>query len=98
MLDFEVIWAMYPRKVAKKEAKRVFKKKITTLAVFEKLKQSIREHISSVWRENLAKNNLEYIPHLRTFLYQERWEDTLPSTKPNDAEAILAKALQEVVC
>ena len=97
--DFEALWRYYPRKVGKKKARETFKRVIKSQEILNKLRTSLKEHKLNVWRDTIAKGKLEYIPHLSTFLYQERWEDeitpSVSSTSASSTQAIFAKALGE---
>ena len=71
---FELFWKVYPRKIAKPNAIRSWKK----LAPTEKITKDI---ISGVEKWKLTpqwkKENGQFIPHPATFLNQRRWEDEL---------------------
>ena len=80
MSDFEVIWKMYPRKVAKRVAERSWSK----LSTGEKnaALEAMSNHLEYWKRSDTQK---EFIPHLSTWLNQGRWEDELemPESKNN---------------
>lgn len=65
--DFEAFWKVYPKKVAKKEAFKAFKKIKTPVSVLidavEKQKKS----------EQWTRDHGQYIPYPTTWLNQERW-------------------------
>ena len=97
--DFEAVWRYYPRKVGKKKARETFKRVIKSQEILNKLHASLKDHRLNVWRDTIAKGKLEYIPHLSTFLHQERWEDEItPSDSTiggSSTQAIFDKALGE---
>lgn len=69
---FERFWAVYPRHIAKQNARKAFEKlnpddELLTVMInaVEKQKQS----------EQWTKDNGQYIPHPATWLNQRRWED-----------------------
>ena len=75
---FDRFWSVYPRHVAKTNARKEFEKANvdetllqTMLAAIEKSKQS----------DQWTKDNGQYIPHPSTWIHQRRWEDDLPVTK-----------------
>lgn len=76
---FEEFWAAYPKKVAKKSAKKAFESvKVpleTLLAALE------RQKCSEQW----SKDGGQYIPNPATWLNQGRWEDELPQRKSGSA-------------
>jgi len=80
MSDFEVIWKMYPRKVAKRVAEKSWSK----LSTGEKNAaiEAMPNHLEYWKRSDTQK---EFIPHLSTWLNQGRWEDELemPESKNN---------------
>ena len=96
--DFEALWRYYPRKVGKKKARETFKRVIKSQEILNKLRTSLKDHKLNVWRDTIAKGKLEYIPHLSTFLHQERWEDEITpsdsSTSASSTKEIFAKALE----
>src|SRR3990167_238199 len=68
--NFEKFWTEYPKKIAKKEAKKVFIKvcpidKTELMAGLAKWKKS----------EQWTKDKGRFIPHPTTWLNQERWND-----------------------
>lgn len=73
--DFESFWKVYPKKVAKKEAFKAFKKIKTPVSVLidavEKQKKS----------DQWTRNHGQYIPYPTTWLNQERWIMEDDSTK-----------------
>ena len=72
-----LLWKSYPRKDGKLKAKKAFLKKIVPKLnnipdLIEKILKNIeRRQQSPEWK----KENGAYIPHLATFLNQERWTD-----------------------
>lgn len=74
--EFEQFWAVYPRKVGKKDALKAFKKAKTSvdvlIAAIERQKQS----------QQWIKDDGQYIPNPATWLNQGRWEDEV--TPPRD--------------
>jgi DNA replication protein DnaC len=70
MSDFESFWKIYPRKVGRMKAEKLWRKMSTS------------EKISAVHGLGLWKQTLQwqisggiYIPYASTFLAQRRWED-----------------------
>lgn len=65
--DFESFWKVYPKKVAKKEAFKAFKKIKTPVSILidavEKQKKS----------DQWTRDHGQYIPYPTTWLNQERW-------------------------
>ena len=78
-MDFELLWNMYPRKVCKKPSRQQWDK-LTELDQQEAL-QALPAHIQLWEATNTEK---EFIPHLRTWLYQERWTDEIELPKPKE--------------
>ena len=76
-MDFEQIWALYPRKIAKKPSRDQWLK--LTLEQQQKALQALPNHIA-YWQAK--ETDKEFIPHLRTWLYQERFEDEIEMPKP----------------
>jgi hypothetical protein len=69
---FDKFWSAYPRKVAKPEALKAFKRTKPT-------EESVQAMLSAVQRQGLAekcaKGESRFVPHPSTWLNQERWKD-----------------------
>lgn len=94
MDDFEALWAIYPRKVAKAHARKMWAR-LTDEQRFAVM-HSLPVHVR-YWKA--AGRDLERIPHFGSWLGGERWEDEIemPTTKAQDewwrsASGIEAKA------
>jgi hypothetical protein len=72
--DFEAFWRLYPRRVARKAALRVWLR----LAEHERAAavEALPAHVAQWQRQARAA---EFIPHAATWLNQARWEDELPA-------------------
>ena len=79
---FNQIWALYPKKVGKALAKKAFQKIKPNKELFDTMIKAIETHSSS---RDWTKENGQYIPHLSTWLNQERWEDELETTTAQTA-------------
>lgn len=72
---FEVFWSAYPRKVAKKDAERAWKKLDPSDGLLSVMLASIRVSAASAqWK----KDNGAFIPYPATWLNNRRWEDETP--------------------
>jgi len=71
---FNQIWAIYPRKVSKAAAKKTFQKLEPNEKLFATMIKAIEIQSSS---RDWTKENGQFIPHLSTWLNQQRWEDEL---------------------
>lgn len=72
---FETFWEMYPRRVAKLEAKKAWIGLSSAQCV-----EAITAMVN--WRKVwMARGELEFVPHAATWLRGERWEDDLPMPK-----------------
>jgi hypothetical protein len=69
--EFERFWEAYPRKVAKKEARRAFARAARTHGAQTLVKQA--ERWARIWRA--AEVAKRFIPHPATWLNGERWDD-----------------------
>lgn len=69
-MNFDLFWSLYPRKVAKKAALKVWNR----LSEVEKKKaiDVLPDHVKA-W----ADKELQYIPHPTTWLSQGRYDDEL---------------------
>ena len=70
MMQFEEFWKLYPRRIAKLVAKRIW----------GRLSNKDKEIISIMLPQHLLRwedKELQYIPHASTWLNQKRFEDEL---------------------
>jgi hypothetical protein len=70
--DFDVFWGVYPRKVGKTKAQRVWVRlsKVDKAAAL----QALPEHVT-MWK--VKQVAAEFIPHPTSWLNGRRWEDEL---------------------
>ncbi len=81
MSDFDIWWAAYPRKVAK----RLARKKWADLSKeFPPIDQMLKVLEAQKRSKGWLKNEGEFIPHPTTYLNQGRWEDELDVQMPRD--------------
>lgn len=85
---FEAFWSKYPRKIAKANARKSWRRLVKTSELASKviwaLVAQIRHH---EWGK---RERLKFVPHAATWLNQERWEDELPASDPVDARDPMA--------
>ena len=80
--QFELLWIEYPNKSGKKPSGDKYKVLMPDEDLFNKIYADIVERSKSYkWREEDGK----YVPHLKTYLNQERWNDDM---LPVDAPAV----------
>lgn len=73
--DFELMWAIYPKKIGKGDAYKAWKKIKPSGKLYIKIMQAINKQIRSIqWK----KDNGQFIPNFSTWLNQSRWDDDLP--------------------
>jgi hypothetical protein len=78
--DFESLYQLWPRKVAKKEALKACGNKVTTRQSYEALRAAVEE-MARLWR-GASKEAKQYCPYMSTFVNGERWTDEeLPRPK-----------------
>lgn len=83
---FDQFWAIYPRKVAKSAAERVWLKIAPDVQQTLLICSAVVQHAKS---EAWTKDGGAFIPHAATWLNGRRWEDdlsTLPQAKLHDSE------------
>jgi hypothetical protein len=97
---FETFWALYPRRVAKKAAQKIWSR--MTQQEQEDCIEALPNHIA-YWK--LKQTEMDFICHPKTFLSQGRWEDELDmevkkATKPElpwySSEDATIKKAQEI--
>lgn len=69
---FETFWELYPRKVARLDARKMWQRLTPANC-------SAAITALSKWRDVWAQKELEFVPHASTWLYGERWDDELPA-------------------
>lgn len=75
---FERVWAVYPRGAAKKLAWRVFSRLKPDDALTDRMIAAVQFQKRTVW----GGVDPKHIPHLRTWLEQERWTDATDDVAP----------------
>lgn len=83
--SFNEFWALYPKKKAKPEAKKAWKKIKNPKIVMN----SLREHI----RNDFYVKDKQFIPFPATFLNQERWSDEVDVKESSTYK----KAMQDLI-
>ena len=68
---FDDFWCLYPRRVAKKDATKVWNK----LTDDQRMQAVVA---MATWRKLFLDRNPEHIPHAATWLNGERWDDEPP--------------------
>lgn len=82
---FDDFWLMYPRKVAKKAARKEWDRLTPT--------QQMDALVALLdWRKVFANRDEEKVPHGSTWLHGERWEDELPKEFRRPVETTKANA------
>ncbi|MEQ1692335.1 MAG: hypothetical protein ABMA00_13675, partial [Gemmatimonas sp.] len=71
---FEILWASYPRKVAKNQAVKAYAKINPDEALQARMLTALQRHKTS---PQWLKDD-QFIPHMATWLNARRWEDELP--------------------
>jgi hypothetical protein len=69
-MGFESLWALYPRKIAKKAAQKAYDKTVKTVPAVA-IEASLRLMLQTEWRGRRP----EYIPHLASWLNRECFEE-----------------------
>lgn len=81
MTDFDTWWAAYPKKVAKRLARKKFNDLAKEMPPLDQMLAILEmQKRSKAW----LKNDGEFIPHPTTYLNQGRWEDELEVALPKD--------------
>ena len=71
-IEFSDFWGMYPRRVAKKDARKAWEKIPPTM--HNKILTSLFEW-RRIWTD---RGEIEYVPYPASWLNGERWEDEYP--------------------
>ena len=81
---FARFWSVYPRHVAKPDARKKFEKLNPDDQLLEMMLKAIEDQKKS---EQWIKDNGQFIPHPSTWINQRRWEDETP--KPSAIVKVL---------
>ena len=77
---FEEFWKVYPRKVAKAEARKAWAQTEKIRPSTDALIEAIRAQSQT---EQWMRGNGQFIPHPATWLRGERWDDEIEVKLPN---------------
>jgi hypothetical protein len=77
---FSDFWAIYPRKVAKAEARKAWAQTASIRPDTDTLIKAVLSHCKT---EQWMKSNGAFIPHAATWLRGERWEDVYEVSLPD---------------
>lgn len=77
--QFEQFWLLYPRKVAKGDARKSWKKIVLHNGLFEKICQQVE---AAKQTEQWQRDGGQFIPYPATWLNQSRWEDDYSTKTP----------------
>lgn len=83
--QFEAFWKLYPRKVAKAAARKVWVRLVKTDTLAKRVTNAMVKHAG--FYEWLSKEP-QFIPHAATWLSQQRWEDELPTAATTDMRGV----------
>ena len=90
IVDFSDFWGMYPRRVAKKDARKAWDK--ITPKLHSQILTALFEW-SRIWKD---RGEIEYIPYPASWLNGERWEDEYPPHhRPYTAQQMVREQKQE---
>ncbi|MBN2315941.1 MAG: winged helix-turn-helix transcriptional regulator [Sedimentisphaerales bacterium] len=82
-VNFDRFWAVYPNRVAKKDAEKAWAKLKPSPELGETILAAVeRQKLTEQW----TKNNGQYIPKPSTYLNGERWKDELPEPQRGDLD------------
>jgi hypothetical protein len=80
-MTFDSFWELYPKRVAKKDARKAWDKLKVTDELFLLIEQDIKQRIDmGLW------DDYQYVPYPATYLNAERWDDELPPPKQSVIE------------
>lgn len=76
---FETFWELYPRRVAKGQARRAWARLRPNAELRGRIYDGVRRS-AAYWNDQGTEK--QFIPHPATWLNAERWEDELEETDP----------------
>ena len=84
---FDRFWALYPRKTAKQEAEKAFKRVDPDDELLETMIAAVEKQKKS---EQWTRDGGQYIPHPATWLNQKRWTDEMPDSHKQTLKVVNA--------
>ncbi len=78
---FEAFWKIWPRKVAKKNAERAYRRAVMPGKRKQPDTELAKRILSAVTAQSRGWSDPQYIPHPATWLNGERWEDQRPEDR-----------------
>lgn len=91
--DFQDFWQMYPKKKAKSDAQKAWKKLKPSKDLVNKIFISLEKFTKSgEWK----RNNGQYIPYPASWLNGKRWEDEIIEERTNEKYDPAAAALERI--
>lgn len=78
---FEKFWTIYPRRVAKQDARKAWKKLHVDSELFELMLRALQWQ-TRTWSE------VQYVPYPATWLNGRRWEDENPAQRQGGSVSI----------
>ena len=86
---FKEFWSLYPRKIGKAQAEKVFAKALTKIEGDELLQKV------ELFSEVCKGKDQKFIPHAATWLNQERWNDEIEVPKENLQHQVLNDLIKD---
>lgn len=86
---FERFWSVYPRHIAKQNAKKSFDKLNPDDELLEVMIRAVNEQKKT---DQWTKDNGQFIPHPATWINQKRWEDESVPAKPAVVKVLPAQS------
>jgi len=77
--DFDEFWALYPKKIAKGDARKAWGQTQAIRPPIKYMIEAIKKHCQ---QDQWMREGGKFIPHPATWLRQERWEDEVEVVLP----------------
>lgn len=71
-IDFDTLWALYPRKQGKKNAYQLYLSAIKQGATYNEIKQGIENYVAYIKKNNI---DMQYVKQGKTWFSQRSWQD-----------------------
>jgi hypothetical protein len=89
-LWFSEFWKAYPRKVAKANAEKAFKKKCSSEADYTAIMRGLQNYVKAC-----KGRDPQYIAHPATWINGERWNDEVTATKSSNPFLDMLNEMEE---
>jgi len=83
---FQIFYQLYPLHVSRVEAEKAWTKLRPSPDLVDTILQAVKAQTASIWRDHIAKKELQYIPYPATWLRGQKWDDEIPDVSTDERQ------------